>query len=213
MQLDAGQWIVIGICAILIVWYMGGYYYNRQRAEQVLTWLRSGLSPWGKVTPGERLSGMSTGGRLNVGQASAPFRRIEAIYVLDPRENLPFLIFHRLLGKQDELILKIDFRTAPLGEVEVGRRGNREFTRLISASLKKPFEVVSGSGGLEIAKQGKHSDLDNQRLHTFLERYGRAITRLSQQRKSPHLFLRAHLSVLKTSPAEDFFSSLSSLAE
>ena len=36
MELNLGQWVVIGVCAILILGYIRGYYYNRQRAGQIL---------------------------------------------------------------------------------------------------------------------------------------------------------------------------------
>jgi len=52
--------------------------------------LRPGLEKWGKVTAGEKLARMATGGRLAVSQSMAPFWRIEAIYLLEPRENLLF---------------------------------------------------------------------------------------------------------------------------
>ncbi|NMC11323.1 MAG: hypothetical protein GYA34_00400 [Chloroflexi bacterium] len=50
MQLDLGQWIVIGICAILIAGYAYGYFTNRRLAQRVVAWLHNGLSRWGRVT-------------------------------------------------------------------------------------------------------------------------------------------------------------------
>jgi len=40
LQLNLGQWVVIGICALLILGYIRGYFYNRQLAAKTLAWLR-----------------------------------------------------------------------------------------------------------------------------------------------------------------------------
>ena len=211
MQLDAGQWVVIGVCAVLIVGYAGGYYYNRRLAEQVLDWLKRGLGQWGQVTPGERLGGLATGGRLSVNAASQPFQRIEAFFLLEPRENLIFWLFDRLRGRQDELILKITLRAAPGKEslIEAGRRRDRDLRQAIEKE-KSPI-LESAVHGLEIAHWGRKSQA-GERTRLFLEQYGQAVTRLSIRRQAPHLFLRARLKPLLMRPAEDFFSALRDLS-
>lgn len=210
MQLDTGQWVVIGVCAALIVGYAGGYYYNRRLAEQVLDWLKRGLGQWGQVAPGERLGGLATGGRLSVNAASGPFQHIEAFFLLEPRENLIFWLFDRLRGRRDELILKITLRAAPGKEslIEVGRHRDRDFQQAVEKE-KSPI-TESANHGLEIVHWGKKSQL-GERTRLFLESYGRVVTRLSIQRQSPHEFLRARLTSLLNRPAEDFFSALRDL--
>ncbi len=210
MQLDTGQWVVIGVCTVLIVGYVGGYYYNRRMAEQVLVWLKSGLGQWGQVMPGDRLGGLATGGHLSVNAASEPFQRIEAVFLLEPRENLIFWLFGRLRGRQDELILKIKLRAAPGKEsqIEAGRHRDRDFQQAVEKE-KSPI-LESAVRGLEIAHWGKKSQAgDCARL--FLEQYGRSVMRLSIRRQSPHVFLRARLKPLLNRPAEDFFSALHDL--
>src|SRR4030043_1152242 len=113
MQLNTGKWVVVVIAAVLILGYILGYYTNRQRAEKVFKWLKEGLSTLGEVSLGQKLPGMATGGRLEVNQASAPLKRVEAVYLMAPRENLLFLIFHILQGKRDELIVWITYQSKP----------------------------------------------------------------------------------------------------
>lgn len=186
MTLDLGQWIVIGLCAALVIGYIHGYYYNRQKAEKILSWLRPGLEKWGKVTAGEKLAGMATGGRLTVLHAVTPFQRIEAIYLLEPRENLLFWLFHRLQGRRDELVLKITLPKAPRTEIEVKRRGRSDFTP----------PVKNGS----------------EQIGVFLEQFGRAVFHLALRRGQPHLFVRAYLTELMSEPAEAFLQALQGLA-
>jgi len=186
MTLDLGQWIVIGFCAALIIGYIHGYYYNCKKAEKILSWLRPGLEKWGKVTAGEKLAGMATGGRLAVSQSMAPFRRIEAIYLLEPRENLLFWLFHRLQGRRDELVLKITLPKASRTEIEVKRHGRSDFTT----------PVKNGS----------------EQIKVFLERHGRAVFHLALRRGQPNLFVQAHLPELMSEPAEAFLTALQGLA-
>src|SRR4030067_1137916 len=129
MQLNTGQWVVLIVCGVLIFGYIRGYYYNRQRAEKILNWLRQGLSTLGEVTIGQKLPGMATGGRLEVNQASAPLKRVEAVYLMAPRENLLFLLFHLIQGKGDELIVWVNYQSKPQQCLEVARKGDRPFEK------------------------------------------------------------------------------------
>jgi hypothetical protein len=210
MQLNTGQWIVIGVCGILIAGYIGGYYYNRRRAEQVYAWLRRGLAAWGNMSAGERLGGLAVGGRLKVAQPVRPFQRVDVIFLLEPRENLPFWLFHRLQGRRDELILKVNFRGTPTQEVEVARRNDREFRRRIAGQPNDTFTLIPNSSGCEVALRG--SNADPEKIQKFLEHYGKAVYRFWLRQDAPHLFLRAYLHRLEGEPAEVFFSTLRELA-
>lgn len=212
MKLNLGQWVVIGLCAILILGYVRGYYYNRQRAGQILTWLQEGLKTFGPVSAGEKLPGMATGGRLEVKRAAAPVRRVEAVYLLAPRENLLFWVFHLLQGKRDELIVWVTYQAKPEQEVEVARRGDRQFESRLKAADKKPLEVADGPRGLSIASEGKKNGMLAGKVQSFLERYGSAVYRLALRGNKPHLFLRINLRVIKSAPAVEFFSVLRDLA-
>ena len=53
MELNLGQWVVIGISGVLILAYIRGFYYNRQRAKQIQTWLEEGLKIFGPISPGD----------------------------------------------------------------------------------------------------------------------------------------------------------------
>ena len=127
MNLNTGQWVVIIVCSVLILGYILGYFYNRQRAEQIFRWLKLGLSSLGEVSLGEKLPGMATGGRLEVSQASAPLKKVEAVYLLAPRENILFWIFHMLQGRSDELVVWVNYQSRPEQSVEVARKGDRQF--------------------------------------------------------------------------------------
>jgi hypothetical protein len=211
MELDLGQWIIISICAVLIGGYIYGYYYNRRKAENISVWLKAGLEKWGKVSAGKPLGGLSSGGRLYADQTAEPFQRIEAIFLLEPRENLIFWLFHRLQGRRDELVLKISLRAAPEQEVEAARRGDREFASRLAKASKKPFKKADSPQGFEMAYRSGKGTRAVESIRAFLEQYDRAIFRLTLRRESPHLFLRTYLPLIQAESAEKFFSALSDL--
>ena len=185
MELNLSQWLVIGICAVLLVGYIFGYYYNRQKAERVLAWLHSDLEKWGAVGTGEKLPGMVTGGHLIVPKVSGPFQSIEAVYLLAPRDNLFFWLFHSLQGRGDELVLKISLPKAPKARLEAKRRWPANFT-------------YQGQGAEE-------------HWSAFLRRHGRAVAHAVLRREAPHLFVRINLSPLMEESAGVFLNSLSEL--
>lgn len=211
MELNIGQWVVIGLCAVLLFGYIRGFYYNRQRAAQALSWLHEGLKTFGPVSVGEKLPGMATGGRLEVKNAVAPFHNVEAVYLLAPRENLFFWIFHLLRGKGDELILWVTYQSKPGQDVEAAYRGERQFENRIKAADKKPLAVSEGPHRLLIASEEKKNAALAGKVRTFLERYGHRVRRLALRGNKPHLFLRADLRIIRSESADEFFSALRDL--
>ncbi len=210
MQLNTGQWVVIGICAVLIAGYIGGYYVNRRMAEQVVIWLHTGLKRWGQLTAGGRLGGMATGGRLYVKNANASFQNIEVVFWLAPRENVLFWLYDLLRGRQDVLILKISLRVPPKKEtlVEAGRPRDRDFKEALDRANMPTVE--STAGGL-VFVQGSKGSAAGERARLFLEQYGGLVARLSVGRKSPHVTIQMRLKPLLTQSTEDFFSALNEL--
>lgn len=208
MHLNLGQWVVIVVCAVLILGYILGYYYNRERARQIFAWLRQGLSTLGQVTIGEKLPGMATGGRLEVNQAAAPLKRVEVVYLLAPRENLLFWIFHLLQGRGDELIVWINYQSKPEQSIEVARRGDRQFEKRLKDKEKPALSIVNRSRGLQVAVEEKPGTLLAGKVQSLVESYPSLVIRLALRPEKPHLFLRANLRIMQRVSAEELFATL-----
>lgn len=206
--MDIGQWLVIGLCIFLFAWFLGGWWYSRRRGHAVLAWLRSGLEAIGK--PGETrwLSPLHASAQVIVTEAHSPFRKLGAVYVLAPRENLIVWAFRHLLGRRDELYLRADLRTAPAQEVEAGRKRSLDAAGVPKAAKDNPYTPLPGTDVFSLTRRGKIDDLAIQQLTLFLNRYENAILRFSVQHTSPHLILRARLAPLMTEPLADFLAAL-----
>ena len=211
MHLNTGQWVVLGVCGVLILGYILGYYYNRQRAEKIFIWLRQGLSTLGEVTIGEKLPGMATGGRLEVNQAAAPLKRVESVYLLAPRENILFWVFHLLQGRGDELIVWITYQSKPEQSVEVARKGDRQFAKRLQATDKVQYTLLDLPDKLQFAIEQIHGANQPGKVQELVERYKSNIIRLAIRPEKPHLFMRINLRIMQRITAEELFTTLREL--
>jgi hypothetical protein len=211
MQLNTGQWVVIIVCSVLILGYILGYFYNHQRAQKIYTWLRQGLLTLGEVSIGEKLPGMATGGRLEVNQPDAPLKRVEAVYLLAPRENLLFWVFHLLQGRGDELIVWANYQSKPEQAVEVGRNGDRQFAKRLNDKEKPALSMLDGIHGLQIAIEEKPGMLQAKKVQSFLQNYPSSVMRLAVRPEKPHLYLRFNLRLMRRFTAAQLFATLKEL--
>jgi hypothetical protein len=212
MQLNIGQWAVIIVCGVLILGYILGYYSNRQRAEQIYRWLKQGLSTLGEVTLGDKLPGMATGGRLEVNQPAAPLKRVEALYLLAPRENLIFLLFNLFQGRGDELVVWVNYQSKPEQSIEVARRGDRQFQKRLNDTQKPALSMQEGIRNLQIAIQEKPGDLLSGRAKAFINKYPSSLIRLAIRPEKPNLYLRLNLRLMRRTPAAEIFTALRDMA-
>lgn len=212
MQLNLGQWVVIIICSVLILGYILGYLYNRQRAEQIFKWLRLGLSTLGEVSLGEKLPGMATGGRLEVNQASAPLKKVEAVYLLAPRENLLFWVFHLIQGRSDELIVWVNYLSRPEQAIEVARKGDRQFAKRLNDKEKPPLSMADEIRGLQVAVEEKSIASLASKVRSFVSNHPSDIIRMAVRPEKPHVYLRANLHLMRHLTAAQLFAALKDLA-
>ncbi len=213
MDLNTGQWAVIGLSAVLIFGYIWGNANNQRRAEVISRWLHDGLSAWGAVTSGGRLGGMSSGGRLRVERAAPPFTRIDAVFLLEPRENLLFWLITRLQGRRDLLMFSIDFRSKPLYMAEAGAPDDRDFRRAVAAMSSPEKFAVGEDSGLQIVLPPGHRPDAVDILRTMLRRLSPGVRRVSVRYSRPHLILRGDLSDLQVHSVQDVLKAVAGLQQ
>ncbi len=176
-----------------------------------MNWLKQGLVSLGEVSLGDKLPGMATGGRLEVNQPSAPFKRVEAVYLLAPRENPLFLIFHLLQRRGDELIVWVTYQTKPEQSVEVARPGDRQYEKRLQDKDKPALSPIVGPRGLNMAVETSPSSMAAEKIQAFIAKYPTSIIRLALRPEKPHLYLRTNLRLMRHASAEEFFAALKQL--
>jgi hypothetical protein len=204
--MNLGQGIVIGLCVILALWFAGGYIYNWRKTNTLSQALKTALEQQGKLSAYRRL-GVS-GAQFILENAKAPFRQIELVFLLEPRENLPLWLLRRIQGRQDELLFKANLRTAPAQEFQIGLDGDQKFEQSILSEDKKSYELLPSSGRLKMAVRGHADEAASARWQGFLDRFGKDLLRLSLQHKEPHLNVKARLSALRSATFEEFIMAV-----
>lgn len=211
--MNLGQWIVIGLSALLVIWYFGASMFNRRRGIATYQWLRRGLEQVGEKIEGQWLGSSGTGAKLTIPRADKPFRKLQTMYVLETREILPYWILTHLSGKRDKLTITATLRKTPQIKVVVGRTNQSKDTSLIQEDQKQTYEQLQAPEDFAILWQGPADPESEQRLMDFLNQTGAPIERISLGGKSPHLEIRLRIKSLEATPPVSFFSNLRSWLE
>jgi hypothetical protein len=206
--MNLGEWIIIGLSAFFLVWYIALNIFNRRRGLATYQWLRRGLADVGEITDAQWLGSSSTGGRFVVARAKKPFLRLEAMYLLETREILPYWIISHLRGRRDEIIIRASLRTNPKIAIEIGRTINRQITDMSSQEQKQLDEQVRLVEGFTISRHGPGDAPGEEYLNEFLSDFGKSVQRISLQRETPHLEVRLSIKPLLLTSSETFFEML-----
>lgn len=192
VTMNAGQWVIIGLCVILGLWFVAGYISNGLKVRRISRAAEAALTKYGRVSSIRRLG--NSGAQFIVEKAETPFRQIELVFLLEGRENLLLWLLERIRGRRDELVLRANLRTAPAQEISLAESQDREFKARLLREQEKPYEWIAAPAGLEMARRGARDDVMVERLGRFLDGFGGAVRRVSIQSKEPHLTVRVRLS-------------------
>jgi hypothetical protein len=205
--MEPGVIAIIGLCVFLVLWYSGGYLYNRRRGQRLFRWLETGLD----VLGGERESGWlgssASGARINVNRAAPPFRRLEITLLLENREILPLWLYHHLRGNQDWLIIRATLRSPRRGEVEVVPAKGR-IAEGLRREQKQPWVWQERRDGLGVAYRGNEAQRQVEALESWLETCGAHLHRFSWRKTDPHIQLQVKVAGLLATSSETFLTDL-----
>lgn len=113
-----GASLVFVLLVGVMLWFALGTGRNIRRGNQLLTWLQEGLPLLGRRTTLRWLG--SSVVQLGIPEPNAPFRELEAMVVLEPRDlGALWAVAHRR-GRRDFLIFRGRLARAPRFSAEVG---------------------------------------------------------------------------------------------
>jgi len=203
---------VIAFCALLIIWYIVGWQMNRRRGGRLLEWVLQGLRALSDQITVSRLG--TSGFQVNVKKGQAPFKRIEATILLEPREILLLWMFNLLRGKADYLVFKGTLRASPRGEIEVIKKKRGRLARQALKGLDdKTWTHQETAGGLVMACRGKKGQQQADAISHLVEDLGPRLLRLSLGKKAPHILVSLSLAGIDEQSALLMLSSLQDLAQ
>ena len=213
MSADLFQpWLFV-IVALVMGWFAAGVIWNIRRGNAVLRWMQGGLPRLGERTT-LRWMGSSVV-ELGIARAKPPFRRVELLLVMAPRDVpwLWLLSFRR--GRRDTLIVRGQLTTAPHLEYDVIAPGSWS----ARSALARATEARWGNEGLDdyrfVAPRASLpvSRKDAPALLEAARNIHPTIWRLAVRREFPQLELHVPLPDPKSRDARQFFEAVCSLAQ
>lgn len=210
MDTSTAQLIVFGMVALVMGWFALGVVLNLRRGNAVLRWMQAGLPRLGEKTTLRWLG--SSAAVLNIQNARAPFRQVELLLVLEPRD-VPWLwLLARARGRRDTLIFRGQLLSAPQFEYDVVAPGSWSERETIGRAAGREWQAEALEG-LSFRAPAPTRSLSRPLAPRALEAARRmelAVWRLSSRRQNPHLEL--HLALPGTDQdARQFFEALRAL--
>ena len=206
------QYILIAAVIILMGWFALGVVYNLRRGDAVLKWMQDGLPSIGQKTT-FRWLGTSVA-ELVIAHAKKPFRRLETLLVLKPRDVFWMTIMAYLQGREDIVIFRAQLSTPPLTDLELvdpkswsGRGVLQQFAdRKWQSREYQGLQLMAPAGLLDLA--AKTLDQLSLPMQKFSDHY----MRFSLRRDTPNLELHVPFPTYRTREAGVYFEALRQLA-
>ncbi len=211
--MDWTQALVVVLALAVMGWFALGVIGNIRRGSAVLKWMQAGLPRLGERTTLRWLG--SSVVQLGIDKARPPFRKVELVVVLEPRD-VPWLwLPARLGGRRDMLIIRGQLAHAPKFEYDLLAPGSwSERERLARAQGREWATEALGDMGFRapdptrsLARQAAPGALAAARQVRPI------VWRLSSRREYPQLELHLPLPNPRQADAAEFFAAVRALAE
>lgn len=177
-----------------------GSSWNLKRGNEALRWLREALPALGERTTMQWLGTSVV--KLTIAKAKKPFKDIEILIVMEPRDVPPFWLHGHLNGRRDTLIFRGRLRETPAFELEVLQPAlwtGREALNLLDEKAWTKATVDGDSpGGLVALVNGKGASEHLQAWLARLRSLPLELARLSL-RRSEEYHLQWHVTLPRRS--------------
>ncbi len=206
------QYLLVIGALILVGWFAFGILFNVRRGERVLKWMQDGLTRIGPRTT-FRWLGTSVA-ELGIAQAKRPFRRLDILLVLAPRDVFWMMILAAFQGRRDTLIFRAALSTPPYVDLELadpkawtGREALKQVSRRNwEAQPYHGLQLMAPRGYLQLAV----TTLD--RLAGAMVKLSPRYVRLSLRKNAPNLEIHVPFPDPRNANAAAYFDALCGLA-
>jgi len=206
------QYILVVAVVIIMGWFAIGVIYNLRRGDALLKWIQNGLPNIGQRTT-FRWLGTSVA-ELIIAHAKKPFRRLETLLVLKPRDIFWMTILAYFQGRSDIVIFRAQLATAPITDLDLldpntwsGRTALKDIgQRKWESKSYKDMQLLAPKGLLDMAA----TTLD--RLAIPMEKLSSRYARFSLRRDTPNLEVHVPFPRYRVVDAEKYFDALRELA-
>jgi hypothetical protein len=199
---------------VLIGWFAIGVVYNLRRGDALLKWMQGGLPSIGQKTT-FRWLGTSVA-ELVIAHAKKPFRRLETLLVLKPRDVFWMTILAAVQGREDIVIFRGQLVTAPPVDLELVDPKSWSGRGILEKLADRRWDSKSYQG-LQLLAPAGMLDLASQTLDRLTLPMGKLAdhyTRFSLRRDASPSHFEVHLPfpAFRTLDARQYFEALRGLA-
>ncbi len=201
------------VLAVIVVlgWFAFGIIFNIRRGEAILRWIQKGLPRIGERTSFRWLG--SSVAEMVISTARKPFRRMETLIVMTPRDIPWMWLIAALQGRRDTLIFRAHLQTPPLVNLELADPAAWTGRLALKQGAERGWESQPYDGLTLMAPRGT-LDLAAAtlaRLSAPAQKLSQRFWRFSLRRDAPHLEL--HLAFPdRQKDADQFIEALQDLA-
>ncbi len=207
------QYILVIAIVIIMSWFAFGVIFNLRRGEVLLKWMQAGLPAIGPRTT-FRWLGTSVA-ELGITQAKKPFRRLDILLVLAPRDVFWMMILSIFQGRRDTVIFRAATTTPPFLDLELadpkswsGRAALKDVTnRNWESRPYQDMQLMAPRGHLDLAAATLNQ------LVAPMQKLSQRYTRLSLRKNTPNLEIHVPFPDHRTTNAANYFEALRSLAQ
>jgi len=207
------QSVLIVVVIVVMGWFALGIVRNIRRGNAVLRWMQVGLPKLGERTTVRWLG--SSAVDLNIAKAKPPFRQVQLLIVLEPRDVPWFWVIAHARGRRDMLIVRGQLPTPPQYEFDLiapsswseSERSGRPEARQWAAEPFGDLSFRAPSTTRSLSRAIAPDALNAARqVHPI-------VWRLSAHRDDPQLELHIPLPNPNKLDATQFFAAVRTLAE
>jgi len=206
------QYILVIVVIVVMGWFAIGLIFNLRRGDAVLKWMQAGLPDIGPRTT-FRWLGTSVA-ELVIAKAKNPFRRLETLLVLAPRDVFWMMIVSAFQGRRDTLIFRAVLNSPPFLDLELADpkswSGRTALGQVAARGWEsKPYQglqLMAPRGFLDMAT----TTLD--RLAIPIQKLSPRYSRLSLRKNTPNLEIHIPFPDTRTIDAVQYFGALRNLA-
>ncbi len=207
------QYILVIAVIIVIGWFAFGVIFNLRRGDSLLKWMQPGLARIGARTT-FRWLGTSVA-ELGIQQAKNPFRRLDTLLVMAPRDVFWMQALAALQGRRDTLIFRGVLSTPPFVDLELADPKSWTGRTALGQAVQRNWEQRDYHGLQLMAPRG-YLDMAAQtmdRISAPLEKLSPRYARLSLRRSTPNLELHLPFPSRQGTDPVAYFESLRDFAK
>jgi hypothetical protein len=202
--------LILALLGVFLVFALGTQR-NIRKGNDLLRWLQSGLPLLGARTTLRWLG--STAAILQIREAKDPFREVEVLVVMKPRDVTFLWAWARAKGREDFIILRGRLRGAPRYEVEAGDvRGWTGQDRLRKLDQEAWQQGDWADPNVRVVHSGDADPAAARRAWEELQSASGGVWRLSVRRDNPNLEVHVIPPDTAAVPAERLVEAFRSLA-